>query len=345
MHRGSLQGLVLLSVGLAGCVAAPEPAALDPTSLAGEPLLGLASGLPLERASTASIEMPPQWALGEWWRYKVENLAFGHTLEVVRVVAGAEPGRYLVGMPAEDFNDEIMVMHFPGFGQVDRATLGFEAHDLMFEPVRFPLRAGATWTTHWYNGDPMEARVAAVGEGTVEVELEHPLRRTTLTYDAALGEVREMRIENYLRYEVLEHGFGYAGRVVVPYAHDLVVCHGRLQGVQAIDGCGLDSSPRAPVETIRLMGRYDRLSFALVLRPRPPAPAPVGPGYFEIQVTAPDGTVYAAATSPTEPGPVLAAHGHDQPMGNWQMRAIAGGPGDVIFEGPAYRVLEAALGA
>lgn len=320
-------------MALAGCLASPAPEPLDPASaLEAAPRLGAESLLPQAR-SHASLDAPPAWAVGEWWRVRWENVAFRHSAEIVRVVAGDEPGHYLVGMPSESSSDEAMVMHFPGFGQVAKANLAFEAYDLLVEPLQFPLRERSTWTTQWSNRDPMEARVARVTETNAEALIEHPLRRTTLTYDAAIGEIRSIALEGYVRYEVVEHGFGYGGRVVVPYAHDLVVCHGRVNAAQAIDDCGRDAAPRGPVETIRVMDP-----------PEPGGRRAAGSGFFGVEVEAPDGSVYRAAKSPAEAGPVLLPFGHAEPNGDWTMTAFAAGAGTVLFEGPAYRVLEVKLG-
>jgi hypothetical protein len=344
---GLLVPTSLVAMALAGCLAAPAPEPLTATSLTEAlPRLGLDSLLPRTRdAAGATLDAPPAWAVGEWWTYKVESLAFGHTLEVTRVVAGAEPGHYLVGMPADDFQDELLIFHFPGLGQVDRATLGFDAHDLFFQPLQFPLRAGATWATHYYSGAEMQAEVLAVEGQQAQVHLAHPLRDTTLTYDAALGEVSKLEIKDYLRYEVTGHGFGYAGKVRVPYGQDLVACHGRALAVQAIDDCATDATPRLPIENVTIHGFYDRLSFALVLRGALPAPLPaeLPQGVLGISVVAPDGTTYSALRSPDDTAPVLDTYGHDEPAGNWQLHALAAGAGSVLFEGVAYDVLEAPL--
>ncbi|HEV8361660.1 MAG TPA: hypothetical protein VGR28_14520 [Candidatus Thermoplasmatota archaeon] len=348
MHRGAASFLALsfATMALAGCLApATEPLASPAGDTEAGPWLGAASHLPASFARAASVDAPPQWAVGEWWTYSVESLLFpGHTLNLTRVVAGDEPGRYLVGMPADDYVDEVFVDHFPGMGQIDRATLGFEAHDLMFEPLRFPLAEGANWTTHWYSGAPMNASVTSVANGTAEIHLDHPTRATDLVYDAALGEIASMEIQGYLRYEVTGHGFGYQGKVVVPYNVDLVVCHGRALVVEAIDDCALDIAPRLPVETVPIHGDYTRLSFGLILRPGPvPVVAAMVPSpLLSIEVTAPGGSTYAAS-APLAAENTLVAYGEDEPVGAWQMRALAIGTGSVLFEGAAYRALEVEL--
>lgn len=351
MQPGGLlvPGLVV-AVALAGCLAAPEP--VDPSALiddafAGLPRLGSSSDLPLLRAS-ATLDAPPAWALGEWWTYRIESLLAGTTHEATRVVAGEVGASYLVGMPADKYEEILFIFHFPGLGAVNKTNLGFDAHDLFLQHLQFPLAEGATWTTQWYNGDPMEAVVTKVEGSRADVSLAHPVRAINLTYDAAVGDIVAFDVAGYLRYEVVDHGFGYQGEVRIPYEEDLVVCHGRANGVSVIDACAAGDLPGGPADTVVIGGDYDRLSFALILRggaaPAPlPAPLPTQ-GLFALEVTAPDGKQYAAAKSPQEPGVVLDVYGHDDPLGAWEMRAFAGGVGSVLFEGAAYKVLDVTLG-
>lgn len=342
MHR-LLIASALVVAALAGCIGGLQdtvPSGDDavPTD---EPTLGLASGLPTTRTGTTLAE-PPGWAVGEWWTVEYDNLLAGGSGETTRVVAGAGNGTYLVGMAADEFSDEIMLLHFPGMGRIDRTDLSFDAHDRPIQLLDFPLEEGRTWTTQWYGGTEMTAEVTAVDgdEATVEIAGDGP-PGIELTYDASLGAITEFTAEGYLRYEVVDHGFGFDGAVDVPYEHDLVLCHGRV-AVQAIEPCTLSTepNPKGPSDTIPLDDRYDRVSFGLLMADVAPQDQ-VGQGVYSVEATAPDGTSWQATKLPGEGGVKLVPHGHDDPGGDWEATYVTGGAGYSLLEGVAYEVLSA----
>lgn len=344
--------LLLLAVGLAGCLGAPPDdggagAATVPSDEG--PHFGLASDLFPERPPgyAPTLDAPPEYAVGEWWTYEMTFPTYDRTAEITRVVAGAEggpQGNYLIGWDVETFDHAVMVLHFPGFGQVNRTTLGFEAHDLMIELVNFPLTDGASWTTQWYSGTPLPAEVTSVDAdaGTARVHLENEQRTIDLTYDADLGVISEMTISDYLTLEVVDHGFGFDGIARVPYGHDLLFCHGRVVGVVAIEPCALDlmdPSVGGPDIEVDVPDGYTGASFGLLMQDLD-ATAPVGLGVHTVEVTDPDGTTYAAEKLPTDGSTKLVPHGAEVGTGTWQVRAVAGGAGLSLFEGVAYTIYD-----
>lgn len=339
---------LLSSAAFAGCVEptgpalsaaqAPGDAELQPPA----PRLGLASDLPLTRNGT-SLDEAPAWAVGEWWQIAYEDRLVGGEGEITRVVAGAQGPHYLVGMPADAFDDMTLLLHFPAMGRVNSSNLGFDAHDRPIRLLEFPLEEGRTWTTEWYSGAPLEAEVVSVDGNEARVELQGEGPHVTLTYDADLGAIREMDIAGYLHYEVVDHGFAYDGTVKVPHGQDLVFCHGRLAAVQGIEPCAASTSPdpEAPRETITLPPAYDRVSFGLLLADIATAGS-TGVGTYGITVEAPDGSTFEARKLPGDPAWVLEPHGLDDPGGNWEATYVAGGPGIALLEGVAYDVLTVA---
>jgi hypothetical protein len=319
---------------LAGCALPPQ----GPAPASG-PLLGAESGLASEPRTGATLESPPDWRLGEWWHVSFSAPPYSLFAEVDAVVAGTEEGRYLVGM-ADQFDDGVMLLHFPGFGEIDAATLGFDAHDRPIVPLQFPLREGKTWETQWYTGAPLTATVDSIdaAAGTAFVRMTGG-RNLELVYDAHLGAISRLAIDGYGGFEVTDHGFGYHGKVVIPSHQDLVFCHGRQAVVQAVDFCVTKDAtdPKAPTQTIHLEDAYDRVSFGLFLRDT--QEAPVGPGILTIRVEAPDGSTFEATKTPTTTGMILYAHAMQDPAGDWQVTAVAAGEGLAILEGVAYRVL------
>jgi hypothetical protein len=263
--------------------------------------------------------------------------------ETDAVVVGLDNGSYVVGMK-DQLDDGLILLHFPGFGEVDPATLGFDAHDRPIAPLRFPLALGRSWQTQWYTGVPENATVDAVdlAAGTAHVSFTGT-RTFALTYDAHAGFVTQLDIDGYGGYKVTAHGYGFHGHVVVPSHQDLVFCNGRQAGVQAVDFCVTKSAldPQAPTLTVAVKGPYDRVSFGLFLRDT--EAAPVGPGVLAIRVTAPDGSVYQASKDPSTTGMVMYPHGLEHPQGTWQVTSVAAGEGLAILEGVAYKVLDVDL--
>ncbi len=288
-------------------------------------------------ARNVSLDDAPEYQLGEWWRVRVTEFFTGATYETTRVVAGVEDDNWLVGMPAETFSHEIMVMHVPGFGQVDRFDLGFEIHDALYIPLPFPLVEGDTWQTA-FEGRAVTGSVNETSGTTARVEFHGASDTIVATYDAAIGEFSSWEASGYARVEVLEHGYDYEGVVTVPHQHDVIFINGRFAG-------GLDTSltPAPPVEEIEVDATYQRVSFILATADLAEAGQPDA-GYYSITATAPDGTEYSLTTLPGgSNGWTIDTYGHDDPGGTWSLQYEAVGAGFVFIEGIAYHVFDVVL--
>lgn len=348
-------GLVLLA---AGCVS-PQGAVSTtsqtsaPTGTSGELNLTL---LPSGKSAndTPTLDAPPVWRGGEWWRVKVTD-AFDHkTYEGTRVVAGVERGagatgvsgagkegaQYLVGMPRDAFSNELMVLHLPGFGQVAQDDLSFQVHNCPFEPVKFPLKDGLTWSTKFECRD-FHAQAKVTSPTTAEIEMKNAGERMVLTYDAKVHEITKIVFDNYATLEVVDHGYSYAGVVTVPHMFHLVFQQSRTGPL--LKG----SSPDAPTDVVKVDPTYDRVSFVIILGSALPFVSPTAPdqaaGYYDEKVTAPDGKVYEASMLPHEAGLKLAYFMVARPGGDWTFQHVVAGPGIAVAEGIAYHVYDVDL--
>lgn len=314
---------------IAGCLGA-EQSPLDETQLPFTPDSELPDFRPIEDngAEPRTLQAPPQWKQGEWWRVKVVDL-LGKTFETTRVVAGQEGDDYLVGMPMDEFINDLMVLHLPGFGQVSKEDLSFEIHDVRYEPLRFPLVEGDTWATA-FEGRPVTAKVFLLGEMQARVQLDGSQDHINVTYDAETGEIVKHVQPGYATVEVLEHGFDYSGYVIVPHMHDLIFAHGRIGGVL---GPNLQPAPSL-TDAVRVDSTYDRVSFAIILGRLNPT---VTLGYYAEKATAPNGKTFELAFLPTEAGQFkIAVYDVVQPGGDWRFEHTAAGPGFAFAEGIAY---------
>jgi hypothetical protein len=302
----------------------------------------MATGAPTSPVA-ATLDAPPEWRQGEWWTVTVHDGFDSATYTGTRVVAGAEPDAYLVGMPADKFSTELMVLHIPGFGQVAKKDLSFDVHNVNFAPVSFPLTEGKTWKTA-FEGRPITAVAHVKSPTEALVQLDGPNDHMNVTYDATIGEVRKIDYANYATVEVTGHGYGYQGLVTVPHMFKLVFQQFRLGGV-----VGPGNAPAAPDETVNVDNTYDRVSFVEILAGASALTgqaAPTGGGYFDEQVTGPDGKVYETTLMPTEGGSSpykLAFFSVDKPGGVWKFHHVAAGPGVAEAEGIAYHVYDIEL--
>lgn len=352
MPVGVLATLLLTLTALAGC-AADEPAPVQAeTPVEEDPeqtvRFGPHSGLPTTpedaRVTERNLDEPPQWVLGEWWQIRLTSFFDGKVSETTRIVSGTEKTNYLVGMPKDTFDNEVMVLHVPGFGLINKDNLGFEAHDVMFEPLKFPLAPGQSWTANFEVQNGLSAVVDRVEGNLAYIDI-FGSYNMNITYNASMGAIEKLYIANYAMYEVIDHGFNYAGMVTVPHSHDLVFIHGRAAGAVTLGAPGPQGVPaNAPVETIFVPDLYDRVSFSIIngeILTQLGVATPADPGVYNTHVTAPDGTEYEDTKLATEgPGWKISSFSHDQPAGNWTLRAAAAGPGAAFFEGIAYVVYD-----
>ncbi len=335
--------IVMLAVGLGGCVDNDAPLDDDEATPPSQPQAGLgpASNLPsVVDREAAEPTAPPTWAVGEWWRYEYVDTLFAQQWEVTLVVAGWDGESYLVGQPLESFEDRGLIMHLPHAGEINPATLGFLTHGVPFEPLQFPLVPGDSWSTHIHGGVALDAVVDDVQGPVATVELAGAMPMT-ITYDATVGTITHVDMGSNGHYTLLDHGFGYEGKVRVPAAQELSFCHGRAVVVAAMRMCSLPllpPDPAPPVEILPVTSDLDRLSLGLMVFDMVPSPA--GTGSYAIHLTAPDGSMYeSVATSPL-PTAVGAFYGVESPVGDWLMVAAAAGAGAIMAEGIGYQVLD-----
>lgn len=330
--------VVALALLTAGCLGGTGPAGPAGDSSGGDG--SEAGGATEEDASDPvpepTLAAPPAWEAGDWFAYRISEQFTGSTYEVTRVVTGPEPGTdsHLVGMPRDEWSDKALVLHVPGFGQIDRPTLGFEIHDCPFQPLDFPLEDGESWTTE-FECREVDATVTVEDETTATIRMVGGSDDLTLTYDAEVGAITSYEIEGYATIELIDHGTGWEGTATVPHMHDLIFQHGRLAG--AVD---LNLQPAPPVESVEVDSTYHRVSFVVILGALVPRA-----GVYHERVEAPDGSVFSHTVTPAdEPGFHLFFHQVDDPGGTWDLTHVAGGPGIAMTEGIGYHVFDEQVG-
>lgn len=345
--------LAFVAVALlgAGCAAPAAPAASSSAALQLDD--GAANRVDVPVLPTAppatgerTLAQAPTWRLGEWWTYRITDAFTGASVDTTLVVAGTFGTTYLVGFPIHDFSNNVLVLHMPGVGDVDRTDLSFEVHDVDFQMLRFPLVAGDSWTTA-FEGRPGTVHVVrAQGEQAI-LQGSDTVQGTTgptsswnitATYDAPTGTITQLHAEGYADYKVTGHGFAYTGRVRVPHAHDLVFQHGRITPVLDIN----TQPTTTQTDNVLVEPGYDALAFTIIVGSGAVAPGP-NAGYYQETVTSPNGTQYSLSSLPGEPGLKLAFYGTGDPSGTWTLQHTAGGPGLVLTEGIGYHSIDVDL--
>lgn len=333
--------VLLVAAALAGCLADPPASPSDEDDATGP----VESSGPTPQNGTdtePTLKEPPDWEIGTWWRFRITERisAEQRSFEATRVVADLETSTdsHLVGMPTAGWSDPALLLHVPGFGRVDRQTLGFEIHDCPFKPLDFPLEDGKTWETE-FECRPVDATVTVESDTVATIRMIGGNDDLTLTYDAEVGAIVEMDIADYGLVEVLESGTGFDEEVTIPHMHDLVFQHGRIAG--AID---LGLQPAPPVETVSVDETYHRVSFVFIVGtvvPQLPAQA----GFYREEAIAPDDTSYTTTVTPEEGSGIrFAFNQHEDPGGEWELRHVAGGAGIAMTEGIGYHVYTRDLG-
>jgi hypothetical protein len=333
----------LVIVLLAGCVSPTvEEVATEPTLVvdpdrpapeSGEVITGPSVGPDLNATTAAA----PRLVRGEWWRIQFDSAMDGTPPQLVRVVANVTETGYVVGMPHEGWIKEAISFHSPGFGDVD-LNLGYNTHNQLFEPVRFPLRAGDTWETVFATG-PLKATVEAADEYTAEISFtssaeaqptdpvmralgmmgDGPMMR--LKYDARMHEIVYME-SGIGTWSVIEHGYDFQGWVTVPRGEHTAIDYGTLGPVTP----GQTSTTR----TIEVEGGFNRLTLMHVV-------VPLGPGSFKIRSLTPkDEEFITEAMATTENTMVAKFYESYNPDGTWTQEDVVIGPGATYTMGIAY---------
>lgn len=327
---------------LAGCAAPADPAGAGapvvvdadrPDTTFTDVVTGPAVG-PDVNATTAAA---PRLVEGEWWRIRFSSGFYDDVNEVVRVVANATPDGYIFGMPHQGWFKEAIAYHAPAFGDVG-LDLSYATHNVVFEPVRFPLTAGATWETA-FAASPMTATVESADEHTAVVRLDPPPSTdpTTpvmtlaglaasasmrLTYDARQHEV--VKMESFIgTWEVVEHGYGFEGWVTVPRGEHTAIDYGTFWA-------GSPGEQPMTTRDVGVEGGFNRLTMMHLV-------APVTPGTFRITSTPPQGEPFVTeVTSTTDQALVVRFYEVTDPDGTWVQEDSALGVGATYSMGIAY---------
>lgn len=316
---------------VAGCLASTTGDELREAST--EPTAALPAGVPTEaQLDERSLDAPPTWYEGEWWRFEVDAALTGETYEATVVVAGAREDEILLGLPEESFDDAAIVVHFPPTGPMRTEDLSWYFHSDRFTMTPFPLEPGKTWGFEWV-GAETEAEVVSVDGTTAEIDVLHPNAHLMLTYDARSGFVTDMTWEGLASYRVVDHGFGYEGTVVVPDDPTLAIFEGRLAGVVDMRA---PPQPGPPAMTVDVPSGRDTMSLGFILG----EVVTDGAGVYRAAATGPDGTTYEERLDPRDgASAVLRAHHVTDPAGTWTLDFEAAGTGAALVEGVAYDAL------
>jgi len=330
--------LLVLSLALAGCFAGPQEDAMEPEPAAPnvtidearpEPTFGELTLTPAAGDFNATLDAPPKWVAGEWWRYHFTSPLTGVDVSFVKVVGAVDGTTYVVGMPHEAWYKEAVVYHTPCFGDVVAEHLGCRAHNIPFVPLQFPLTEGATWVTQFERPPDLTATVSVISPTEAEILFTDPNGNVQIRqdYDASIHEVRIFEQATAV-YEIVEHGYGFEGWITIPRGEQLIFEHGRL-GAPLV---GLNGMPGTPTEEIEVSGGFNRMSFILAVGN---ALGVDQGGAYRETATAPDGTTYSAESIPGGPL-VIEFYEHKDPDGTWSLEHIAAGPGIAFIEGIAY---------
>ena len=353
MKTALLLATLALAAALAGCAqpaqdpapsAAPPSPAVEvdadrPDATFGEVLTGPAAAPDLGATTAAAPKLVP----GEWWRIRFSSGFFDETPEFVRVVAEAHEDGYVVGMPHEGWFKEAIAYHAPAFGDVG-LDLSYALHNVRFEPLRFPLVEGATWTTS-FGGAEYVATVETADDHTATVRFDPPPSDPAptdalfaalspvdpdagmrLVYDARQHEV--VRFESVIgTWEVVEHGYDFQGWVTVPRGLHTAIDYGQF----------LPATPGEPVltRTQTVEGGYNRLTIMHGI-------FSLGPGAYRIRTVSPNGTEFVTEAVGGS-GFTVRFHEAADPDGEWKLEDVVGGPGGTYTMGMAYHQYDVRL--
>lgn len=316
---------------LAGCLAsAPNEDAAD-ESPAG--LVATVADVPGTRTTATAA----QWATGEWWQYRVAD-TFGNVYEVKRVVAGRDGSDYVVGMPRDEWNPEVIAFHLPGFGEVRAADLAYKVHNGYYNLLKFPLTAGESWEAFFEFGN-VTVTVETVEAGKATIRVENPQSaadeavagqrfNAKATYDAELGEIGKLDVEGYGSIEVTDHGLGWTGIVRSP----------RDQAFAIYATGGVITQGDDPVnEQVVVEDGHDAMVLVLGVGARSAA-GQVPPAVCRETATAPDRTVYQVTKGPLDAAADFTKFEVERPAGTWTFEHLRAGYCLTQSEGFAYEV-------
>ena len=285
----------------------------------------------------ATTEAPPRLVEGEWWRIRYNSGFYGEgDVEFVRVVANATSEGYIFGMPHEGWFKEAIAFHAPAFGDVG-LDLSYNTHNMKFEPVRFPLRQGDTWTTTFAaaefqatvdEADAVTAKISLVptAEPGPEAQLLTLIgqgggdQTIRLTYDARMHEV--VRMESTIgTWEVVAHGYEFRGWVTVPRGEHTAIDYGTFG----------PATPGEPVlaRDVAVEGGFNRMTLMHLV-------FAIGPGAYRITSTPPGGEEPMVTEHVGPAGFKLAFYEAMNPDGTWAQEDVVAGAGGTYSMGIAY---------
>jgi len=328
--------LVVLAVALvAGCLQ-PKAPAVDASPAAEVPVTSQRMGAAVGPDLNATTAAPPRLIEGEWWRIKFSGYLASNE-ELVRVVANATPGGYVMGMPHAAWMKEAIAFHAPAFGEVGR-DLSYDTHNRKFQPLRFPLRQGDTWETAFANGT-MEATVVSADQYTAHITLQPPpsppqptdpalalllgpfasAGNINLTYDARQHEIVHMD-SAIGSWDVVAHGFAFAGWVTVPAMVHTAIDYGVFPGATDVP---------QPTRTVHVDPMFNRITVVQ-------AAIAVTPGVVRVSATPPDKQEHVTQQVGA-PGMSFSFFEVADPGGDWTQQDVVAGVGATYTMGIAYQ--------
>ncbi|HUR62015.1 MAG TPA: hypothetical protein VM286_06595 [Candidatus Thermoplasmatota archaeon] len=335
-HRLTL--LLVACAMVAGCLKPaaeplPDPALVVPTSFVAK---GPAVGPDLNATTAAA----PRLVEGEWWRIKFgSQWIAAQDVELLRVVANATEEGYVFGMPHGAWLKEAISFHAPAFGDIGR-DLSYAVHNERFTPLKFPLVAGATWTTDFGPLSGLTATVESADQHTAEIVLRSPPAETSatnnpatdllgltggdgvalrLTYDARIHEVTHLE-SGLGSWDVIEHGYQFRGWVSVPKGEHTAIDYGVF---------GPDQGNPLPTRTVHVDESFNRITVMHFIMG-------ISPGLYRITSTTPKGEKFVTEHQGAA-GQQVAFFEVGDPGGDWTQEDLGVGAGATYTMGIAYQ--------
>lgn len=276
----------------------------------------------------------PRWSVGDWWTYRFTSDIYDLTFEATLVVGNVTADGYLVGMPPGAYSLDTILFHVPPVGFLGR-NLSYNVHDVLFEPLRFPLADNATWDTHWI--------LAPVHFTAREAEVKVPGGRQPGFHVSNAGHEQASNRSYELEYAPSVGWFTMYQRVDLDgRVRERIDLVGRGQGytgpVRLLDGITMvyldartAASTSGPLASFTPASRLDTIFTACVFGD--------AAGQYSVEVRTPTKAACAASGTLT-PGDtvrrIVMAEVPNEP-GTWQARYTALGPGSAIAEVMGYR--------
>jgi hypothetical protein len=321
---------VALAALLAGCSSPPVQA--PEQSAAAVPISLMKTGPAVGPDLNATLAAPPRLVEGEWWRIRFDGGLYVSD-DLVRVVANATPDGYVFGMPHEGWIKEAIAYHAPAFGDV-APDLSYMVHNHRFEPLRFPLEAGASWPT-LFGGTNYTATVESADDHSATIRVEPPPSTDPtstavcslgmpcdgtmrFTYDARVHEVTHME-SPIGSWDVVAHGYEFRGWVSVPRGEHTAIDYGTF---------GPQQDNPLPTRTIHVDDHFNRMT---VLH----GVIALSPGEFRLTSTAPDGESFVTEVTGAA-GTRFEIFEVANPGGEWTQEDLAVGVGATYTMGIAY---------